>query len=564
MSEPSEPKDPSKPGDPADPSVPTPVDPGAPAGGSEPIQLTGGRPPARGPLVSATGEPLPSVSERERAATMPNPFLATTGIIPTIDAARTGTTAPNPMLTTGTFPAIPSGPPPAEPRRSRAETLFGAGGRLREFLGRWGFPLFVLIVLVLGRKVLLPFVFAGLIAYILAPVVRWMCERPDGARRMPRGLAIILCYSIFLAAIVGFLFLLVPRLAGDAQRIGKEAPALYRTVNEEWTPALAAWLEKRFPSMRAPAPEVDATPIMADVPMPPGTAFTITPLPDGRLAVQLTPGGVEVKTTSPGRYHVLSNEQPPEAATIEEKVRAMASKAMAGMESQLADLVRFGQRVVGALIKGIFTFFLVLMIGAFMLIDMEKVHAFLRSLFPPNTRNDYDVIIAGIDRSLSGVIRGQLLICLVNGILTYIGLMIFDVKYSLILAVVAGVMSLVPIFGSILSTIPIVLSALVSGEHGLDIIRGVAIGLWIVGIHFLEANFLNPKIIGTAAKIHPVLVVFSLILGEHSYGLVGALLAVPLLSIIQVLFLFFYRKTWKDPPGKKPPTGDLGGAVTAV
>jgi predicted PurR-regulated permease PerM len=545
----SEPKDPNQPGAPADPAAPTPVDPGAPAtGNSEPIPLVGGRQPARGPLVSPSGEPLSSVAERERAATMPNPFLATTGIIPTVDAARaTGTTAPNPMLTTGTFPSIPTGPA-GEPRRSRAETLFGAGGRVREFLGRWGFPLFVVLILALGRKVLLPFVFAGLIAYILAPVVRWMCERPDGVRRMPRGLAIILCYSIFLAAITGFMFLLVPRLAGDVQRIGKEAPALYRTVNEEWTPALASWLEKRFPSMRAPAPEVEATPIVADVPMPPGTAFTVTPLPDGRLAVQLTPGGVEVKATSQGRYHVLSNEQPPEAATIEEKVRAMAAKAMAGMESQLADLVRFGQRVVGALIKGVFTFFLVLMIGAFMLIDMEKVHAFLRSLFPPNVRGDYDVIIAGIDRGLSGVIRGQLVICLVNGILTYVGLLIFDIKYALVLAVVAAVLSLIPIFGALLSTIPIVLAALVSSDTGIDVARGIFITLWIIGIHFLEANLLNPKIIGTAAKIHPVLVIFSLILGEHSFGLVGALLAVPVASIVQVLFLYFRKKAWRGEP----------------
>jgi predicted PurR-regulated permease PerM len=58
---------------------------------------------------------------------------------------------------------------------------------------------------------------------------------------------------------------------------------------------------------------------------------------------------------------------------------------------------------------------------------------------------------------------------------------------------------------------------------------------------------LNPKIIGTAAKIHPVFVIFSLFLGEAQYGLVGALLAVPILSAIQVVFLFLYRKTWKEP-----------------
>jgi predicted PurR-regulated permease PerM len=250
-------------------------------------------------------------------------------------------------------------------------------------------------------------------------------------------------------------------------------------------------------------------------------------------------------------------DAPPDPQNLEDKLRAFVQKGMAGLQSKLNDLVKLGQSLLTAFVRGIFNFFFTLMIGAFMLIDLEKVHGFLRSLFPQNVRDDYDIIKAGIDRGLSGVIRGQLLICLVNGILTYIGLLIFGVKYSLILAVVAGLMSLIPIFGSILSSVPIVAVALVSGDSGIDVFRGVAMTLWIVGIHFIEANLLNPKIIGTAAKIHPVFVIFSLFLGEHSYGLVGALLAVPILSAIQVVFMFLYKKTWKDPSVRRGDTGPI-------
>ena len=88
----------------------------------------------------------------------------------------------------------------------------------------------------------------------------------------------------------------------------------------------------------------------------------------------------------------------------------------------------------------------------------------------------------------------------------------------------------------------------------LDFFRGFAMLGWIIGIHLLEANFLNPKTIGTSAKIHPVLVVFSLVMGEKVYGLVGALLAVPVLSMIQVMFLYFYKKQWKIGPGKGGPS----------
>jgi len=455
--------------------------------------------------------------------------------------------------------------PVSSPMRSRTATWLGADSPTRKFLSRWGFPLFVLVIIILGRSVLLPFVFAALIAYILAPVVDWMSQRPDGSRRLPRGLAIIMCYIVFLAAVAGFLFLLVPRLSSDIARLGKEAPALYKRINDEWTPQMARWLEHKFPSLKPVKSETDVQPIVPDVPLPPGTAFTMTPLPDGRFAVQLTPNGVDVHPTPDGGYHVQAVEAPPEALTLEDKLRSFVTKAVVGLQSQLNDLLRLGQELVFGFIRGIFLFFFTLMIAAFMLIDLDKVHGFLRSLFPANVRDDYDIIKEGIDRGMSGVIRGQLLICLINSVLTYIGLLIFGVKYSLILAIVAGLMSLIPIFGSILSSVPIVIVALVSGESGLDIFRGVAMTLWIIGIHFIEANLLNPKIIVTAAKIYPVLVIFALFFGEANYGLVGALLAVPVLSAIQVLFMFFYKKAWKDAPrrtGSGPIRTETGSAIS--
>jgi predicted PurR-regulated permease PerM len=455
---------------------------------------------------------------------------------------------------TSPIPAIQSG-------RARSQTLFGEDGPVRRFLKRWGFPLFILLVIFWGRQILLPFVFAALIAYILAPIVRSMSERSDGTRRMPRGLAIIICYLIFLSLVVGFLFLLVPRLSRDVTRIGKEVPGLYRKINEEWTPEMAQWLQQRFPSLAGVKPVAPPPAILPDVPVPPRTAFTLTPLPDGRFAVELSENGVDIKPMPDGGYHVYANEKPPEPEDLEDKLRDFVDKAVASLQSKLDSVVQLGRSLLIGFIRGIFLFFFTLMIGAFILIDIEKVHLFLRSLFPQNVRDDYDVIIAGIDRGLSGVIRGQLLICLVNGILTYIGLLIFGVKYSLILGVVAALLTLIPIFGSILSSVPIVTVALVSGDSGVDVIRGLAIGLWIIGIHFIEANVLNPKIIGTAAKIHPVFIIFSLFLGEYSYGLVGALLAVPVLSAIQVVFIYLYRKTWKDQPRR---AGEKTGPINPI
>ncbi len=117
---------------------------------------------------------------------------------------------------------VPRSPDTGPTPRSRPNTWFGDGaGPVWRFLGRWAFPLFIVFIAILARAVLLPFVFAGLIAYILSPIVRRMSERENGTKRMPRGLAIIICYIIFIAGITGFMFLLVPRLSHEIARLGK-------------------------------------------------------------------------------------------------------------------------------------------------------------------------------------------------------------------------------------------------------------------------------------------------------------------------------------------------------
>ena len=428
----------------------------------------------------------------------------------------------------------------------------------------WGFLAFAILVVVLARHVILPFIFAALLAYILAPLVDRMSSSPDGRKRMPRGLAIIICYIVLISFIVGFMAVLLPRLSNDAARIGREAPGLYEKLNDEWAPQMARWLEERFPSMAPDANVPEEQPIVADVPMPPGTAFVITPLPDGQFAIQLSRAGLDITPTENGAYNITPREEVAQPVGIEDKIRAWAAKALSSLESELGDFFKFGRTLVVAFIQSVFTFFLVLMVCGFILLDTNKIHDFARSLVPSGSRDDYDVIIAGMNRGLSGVIRGQLLICLINGVLTYIGLTIFGVKYALILSMVAAIMSLIPIFGSILSTIPIVLAALVSGDEGIDLTRALFSLGWIVGIDFIEANFLNPKIIGDQAKMHPVLVIFALIVGESSYGLTGALLAVPAASMIQVLFMYFRKKAWKQEvqpeeasPDEREPARDV-------
>ena len=227
-----------------------------------------------------------------------------------------------------------------------------------------------------------------------------------------------------------------------------------------------------------------------------------------------------------------------EALDLERNLdKLIASMAKSSNES-ISSLVRLIQTFFAAAIAAFVAMILTLMVAAFMTIDLDAVMHFFRNLVPADHRSQYDELLRELDRGLSGVVRGQLMICLINGILTYIGLFFLDLKFSLLLAIVAGVLSLIPIFGTILSTVPIVLFGLMN-----SFMTGVFALLWILGIHFVEANILNPKIIGTSAHIHPVIVIFALLAGESAFGLFGALLAVPTASILLTLFMFLVMRT---------------------
>jgi predicted PurR-regulated permease PerM len=416
---------------------------------------------------------------------------------------------------------------------------------LRQFAKLWGFALFCILVVYIFREVSLPFLFAILVAYILAPIVDRMSRLKIGGRPFPRAAAVIILYINILAGLGLFIGYFIPKLSGDFARLFREAPQLFAKVNKEWLPRAGAWVDTHFGPEAAEGGEGAAeAPPRPPEPIPP-RAILVEPLAEGRYRIDLEALSFEVRPTKGGRYVIAPPETEVAAATPggkwERSIKQWLADRLKSTEGESQRALEYGQKFIGAIVTGIGRLFLVLMVAAFILVDLERIKGFLRSLVPEKYQTDYDRIVTGIDSGLNGVIRGQLVICVINGVFTYAGLLLFHVKYPLLLAGVASAMSLIPIFGSILSSVPIVAVALISSGN-FDVLQGLKMLLWIIGIHLLEANVLNPKIMGNAAKIHPVLVVFALIAGEHSYGLVGALFAVPVASIIQTIFVYYRRR----------------------
>ncbi len=101
-------------------------------------------------------------------------------------------------------------------------------------------------------------------------------------------------------------------------------------------------------------------------------------------------------------------------------------------------------------------------------------------------------------------------------------------KYAVVFAIIFGLMELVPYLGPFLGALPPILVALLT-----DPITALWVALLFVGIQQLEGHIVAPQIFGHSLRINPLLVIFALLLGQHLYGLVGALLALPILSILR-------------------------------
>ncbi len=142
-----------------------------------------------------------------------------------------------------------------------------------------------------------------------------------------------------------------------------------------------------------------------------------------------------------------------------------------------------------------------------------------------------------IELKLGGWLRGQIILMLIIGISTYIGLTLLGVEYALALAVIAGILEIVPIIGPILSAIPALIVAFtVSPIAGFGVI-----GLYIL-IQQLENHLVVPKVMQKAVGFNPLVTIIVLMIGGNLLGLMGAILAIPIaIVVIEMIRYFLYE-----------------------
>lgn len=390
---------------------------------------------------------------------------------------------------------------------------------------RWmqlvGLPLALLFLWVLASTVahvVFLFLVAALIALLLDPLVRAL-----GRLRIPRGFSIAVVFLSFATVlVVGVIAIGV--VVVDQSREAADRIDTYLTVE------------------RGQLGQTDAE---RDV---------------DRLQVWLDDHGLErIKVRTQGQDFVDSLRD-------------------ADPQQYTSRAINFVEGAALSVFQVLFSIVLIVVVSIYMLLDMGRLSAAVDRRFPP--RPDSPSLVPRLETALASYVRGQVLLSLIIGVSAGVGLWVLGTlglaegmdQYALLFGAWVALMELIPYLGPWLGAIPPVIYALV-----VDPVSAIWVTLLFLGIHQIEGHIVVPNVMGSALRLHPLLVIFGLLAGGEIYGLLGILVALPLLAVLREIWEFVGERVelqdWKgggavpvevelEPPVQEapaPPRANVGG-----
>jgi predicted PurR-regulated permease PerM len=311
--------------------------------------------------------------------------------------------------------------------------------------------------------------------------------------RIPRGLAVLVVYLAFFLTLVGIGFLLANPIADQVRTFTNNLPHIVNEAN------------RRIATFQG----------------------------------ELNQHGLHVEIVKQGKTALQS---------IQDKVAKSASK-----------FVSFGGALLTEAASAVFDLVLVFVLSVYMLIYGERIGELVRRAMPDGNgtpADDYPILV---QHAVSRYVGGQLLFSVLMGASAGVSLYVFGLigifpdgrRYALAFGVFYGAMELVPYIGPILGALPAVIVALFT-----DPIVALWVTLLFVGLQQLEGHIVAPQVFGHTLRINPLLVIFALLLGLHLYGIVGALVALPILAILRETVVYLSRhiefESWERSRGGLP------------
>ncbi len=174
----------------------------------------------------------------------------------------------------------------------------------------------------------------------------------------------------------------------------------------------------------------------------------------------------------------------------------------------------------------------------------------VRFLSPRRYRGTIDRVGQQVNATLGAYIRGQAILFAIMSVATYIALTILDVEYPIVLALMTGMLELVPIIGPWTAGAAAVTVAIAQGHapFGWSPVQlGIAVALVYFALRMMEDHIVIPQLIGRIVRVHPVMVLFAILAGAHTYGMLGLLLAVPIVATIKIIVQALYYELGNPP-----------------
>lgn len=215
----------------------------------------------------------------------------------------------------------------------------------------------------------------------------------------------------------------------------------------------------------------------------------------------------------------------------QQQVRLFMQEIVGGVSGSLVgaplSLIRFGAGLVGHLA----TLATLLVFSFYFILERERVYGFVLSFFKGGQKREMEKILLRIEKKMGQWLRGQVVLMFLIGVFTYLGLLALRVDFALPLALLAGLLEIIPILGPLISVVPaLVVAAAISP------LKALSVATFYLLLQQLEGNILVPRVMKQAVGLDPVLVILALMVGARLAGPMGALISVPATAVLVIIY----------------------------
>jgi len=366
-----------------------------------------------------------------------------------------------------------------------------------------------LLVVYIGRSAIPLVLSAALLALIVDPIIRFLAVR----LRMNRNLAIVITYLFVVVMLLVVPLLLIQPLVEAANFALKIDPNLI--------------IQRLINFVQSVSTQLQAHQWLAGI---------LNPAIDSLLTAL--------------NYSASSAQTP----------APVMQMSVADLSSRLGRALGAVAGFLGPTFSGLASVLFTLLMALQMTLAAGEFKNWFSGLIPPGHGPELHLLFADIHMTWTGFLRGQMQLMLAVGLFTWIGGIILGLPQAFFLGVIAGFMELIPNVGPVLAAVPAVLVALLFGSTHLAFSH-LTFALIVIAfytlVQMLENQFLVPKIMGGAVDLPPLIVLIGVIAGADAFGIMGALLATPMIATGRLLFRYIYGKIMEDtlaamPEGSKP------------